>query len=233
MKLRIKISKIKLILQINIYCTSDVNFLTYDLSLNVIESTITQFTPGLSWSISGSTTIIYGITNYMSSTAPTWVTINPSTGVLDIISPAVTIDTEHYFYINSAISGVSAPVQKLIRITVLNWTPSYWHTCSNTSSSIWSVWSAGYTLNSGICTAPPIPSTVPKPSTSSSNTKNTVSETTKALSNVITYLFAATTCLVVFTSLANSSSVASLWMTINQLQIFENPKTQELHGIIC
>ena len=65
--------------------------------MSVIESTISQFTPDLSWSISGSTPITYGKANYMSSTDPTWVTINPSTGVLDIVSPAVAIDTEYYF----------------------------------------------------------------------------------------------------------------------------------------
>ena len=53
--------------------TSDLYYDTNDFLLNVIENSYIEVTPGLTWSSSGSTVIVYSITNYGSFTAPTWI----------------------------------------------------------------------------------------------------------------------------------------------------------------
>ena len=56
----------------------------------------------------------------MPSTAPAWVAINSSTGILNVTAPTVTTDTDFNFYIDSNIAGVSQPIKKLIKITILD-----------------------------------------------------------------------------------------------------------------
>ena len=96
--------------------STDVNYLTNDQSVNVVRSTTSNTTPDLPWSSSGSTSISFSISNYI-KTAPSWVSINPSTGELTIITPQVISSTE-YFYISSTISGIYVPINKLIKLAV-------------------------------------------------------------------------------------------------------------------
>ena len=88
------------------------------------------------------------ISSYGSSTVPSWITINSLTGVLTITAPNVSADTEFYFYATSSITGVSNPVQKLIKLTVVNCQVQNWDKCSMSSSTTWVTWSSGSTLNS-------------------------------------------------------------------------------------
>ena len=60
----------------------------------------------------------------MPSTAPAWVTIDSSTGNLNITAPSVTEDTEFDFYIDSNILGASQPIKKLIKIKILDCQPT-------------------------------------------------------------------------------------------------------------
>ena len=76
--------------------TSDVNFQTNRQSILVIENTITKTTPDVSWSVSGTTSIIYSVANYL-TVAPSWVAINSVTSELTIIAPDVDINIEYYF----------------------------------------------------------------------------------------------------------------------------------------
>ena len=112
--------------------TSDVNYQTDDLSCSVLEGIISQYSPYLPCSISGSTSISFSISSYGTSNAPTWVSINSLTGTLSITAPEVNSDTEYYFYISSDVSGVSTPVQKLIKLTILNWALSNCQKCIST-----------------------------------------------------------------------------------------------------
>ena len=182
--------------------TSDVNYQTNDQSYSVVENTIVTKTPELPCSLSGSTSITFGIGNYI-GTAPSWVSINSTTGSITITAPEVSSDTEYYFYINSVISSSSGSAQKIIKLTILNWTPSNWQKWLSTNSSAWEVWNSGYDLNSGACTAQDSPT-----------------EAAQALSTATTSAVAATIGCAVLVSFANTSSIATLWMTINQLQIF-------------
>ena len=184
--------------------TSDINFQTKDQSISVIESTTTQKTPDLPCSISGTTPITFSISDYI-ITAPSWVTIDSTWGVLTITAPEVNTDTEYDFYISSSISGVSSQIKNLIKLTVINWTPSNCQKCINTSGSVCEVWISGYDLASGTWII--------------QNTK-AISKTAQALSVTTTSAVVATTGIVVVTSLVSTASIASLWMTINQLQLF-------------
>ena len=103
--------------------TSEVNYQTNDQSINVYENTISKKTPDLPCSISGSTSISFSISNYL-TTAPSWVTIDSSSGILSISAPEVTSDSEFDFCINSIVNGVADPIQKKIKLTILNCVPS-------------------------------------------------------------------------------------------------------------
>ena len=136
----------------------------------------------------------------MTSVVPSWVVVNSVSGVLTITAPEVNSDTEFKFFINSIINGVADPIQKLIKLTILNCSPSNCQKCSSSNSSICEICNSDYYLASGTCQA-------------SSNTA-------KILSKLITSIIIAITGIVALTSLINLSTLASLWMTINQLQLF-------------
>ena len=202
---------------------SDISYQASDLSISVIENTSSQVTLVLTYSVSGTTSISYSKANYL-TLAPSWATLNSSTKVLSISAPDVTADTEFSFYINSAVTGITNPVHKIIKITVLNCISPYWQKCISTSNTIWDVWNSGSNLSSGIWSAPlSNPSSnqnSSQSSNSSSQSSNTSSNTAQTLSTVIKSVVGAIVGCVVLASVMNSSSIASLWMTINQLQIF-------------
>ena len=138
----------------------------------------------------------------MTSTMPSWVAIDSVSGMLSINSPEVSLDIEYDFYINSAVSGVSSPIQKLIKLINTNCAVKNWKKCISTSTLTCEICLSGYVLSSGAWNTPP------------------VSETAKALSQTTTSAVVATTGVVVFATMINPLSIANLWMTINQLQLF-------------
>ena len=142
----------------------------------------------------------------MSSTAPAWVAIDSSTGMLNVTAPTVSTDTEFDFYIDSNIAGVSQPIKKLIKITILDCKESNWSKCNSTNSSVWDVWISGYTLSSGSWTL---------------QSANTTSDMAKKLSTTTISVGATTMVLSALTGAMNLSSFATLWMIIHQLQIFK------------
>ena len=184
--------------------TSDINYQNNDQSISVIESTTIQKTPDLPCSILGTTSITFSISDYI-AIAPSWVTIDSTLGVLTITTPDVNSDTEYDFYVNSSISGVLSPIKKLIKLTVINCAPSNCEKCISTSGSACEVWKSGYELASGLWVI---------------KNEKVISKTAQAISTTTTSAVVATTGVVVFTSLVSTASLASLWMTINQLQLF-------------
>ena len=169
---------------------------------SLIESTTTTKTPDLTCSFSGSTSITYSIANYMTQ-VPSWVSLNPTSGQLSIATPNVTADTTYSFYINSAVSGISSPVQKLISITVLNWAVEFCSICYP-SASICSVWNSGYNLTS--------------PNTCSSTASNTsIVAKSEAVVNIV--LFGAIVLLAGALRINNSNILCSLWSMVCQIQI--------------
>ena len=179
-----------------------------------MENSTTQTLPDLPCSISGSTSISFSTANYMTSTVPSWIAIDSVSGVLSVNSPEVSLDTEYDFYINSAVSGVSSPIQKLIKLIITNCAAKNWKKCISTNSLTCETCLSGYVLTSGIWD-------ISKTTTSqSSKSSQTTSEIVKALSKTITSVVIAITWIVVLTSMMNTKSIASLWMIINQLQLF-------------
>ena len=77
-------------------------------------------TPDLTCSKTGTTTITYGLSAYLSNVIPSWVSLNSSTGLLTIAAPSVTADTTYPFYVTSNYSGAVSLVLKLTQVTVLN-----------------------------------------------------------------------------------------------------------------
>ena len=180
--------------------TSDVNYQTNNQSVSVLESIKTQVNLDLPCSISGATPILFSTASYITSVVPSWVIIDSISGILSIESPEVTSDTEYDFYITSSISGISKPVQKLVKLTILNCSPSNCQKCKNTNSKTCEVCSSGYYLASGAW--------------------ETSSETAQALRTTTKSVIIAITGVIVINSILNLASFASLWMTINQQQLF-------------
>ena len=206
---------------------SDVYFQTSTQSLTIIEDYYHEVTPDLSCSSSGSTSITFSIGNYNGVTAPTWVIIDCPTGLLKITSPSVSSDMDVSFYINSMITGYANPVQKLIRLKILNWNVSNCQKCNNADASNWNTCNSGYTVNSGSCISP---TSQTSSSSSNSNSQNSnssnktkaskeSSETAKGLSTSIQWIAGLTTGAIVLSNVINSSSISSLWSLLNQLQL--------------
>ena len=176
-----------------------------------MENSATQTLPDLPCSNSGSTSISFSTANYMTSNVPSWVAIDSVSGVLSVNSPEVSLDTEYDFYINSAVSGVSSPIQKLIKLIIFNWAAKNWKKCINTNSLTCETCLSGYVLTSGMWD-------ISKTTTSQSS--QTISETAIVLSKTTMPAVVGVSWIVVSTSIINTNSIASLWMTINQLQLF-------------
>ena len=189
--------------------TSDVFIQNSTQSYSIAENSVVQITPNLTWSASGSTSIVYSTSGFLSSNVPAWINIDSSTGELNITSPYVSKDTLYEFYVDSSFSGSSQPVKKLIMLTILNCNSLNWKTCSGSNSSVWVTWNSGYSLSSGNWNIQ-----------STSVTEKATENANKQLSSTTASVGAATMGWSVLAGIMNSSSIATLWMTINQLQIF-------------
>ena len=183
-------------------------------SYSVSESTTSTQTPNLSCSFSGSTLIIYSLSSYNGAIIPSFVSIDSTTGVLTIAAPSVSISTTYSFYIDSTISGISGPVQKIINIAVnksivgnyQNCAASNCQKCSSADSIVCTSCNSGYNLNYGSCIL----------DVSESETSGTA----KSLSTSSQAVIGTIALLSIGLSLTNLSSMASLWSVINQMQIF-------------
>ena len=203
--------------------TSDLKWQTADQFFTVIENNSFVNTPDLTCSSSGTTAITYTIGNWVGSTAPTWVTIDSSTGQLSFNPPDLTADTDFCLIVNSMVSGIADPILKKIKITVVNWIALNWNKCLNTSSSVCTQWATGYTLSSGTWTNSSS-STSSNSNSGGSSSKAASSsetvETSQALTTTSQSIVGATAAVVTFVSIINSSSIANLWSMINQSQMF-------------
>ena len=180
-------------------------------AFSVTESTTSTQTPNLSCSFSGSTSITFSLSSYNGAIIPSFISINSTTGVLTIAAPSVSSSTTYSFYIDSTVSGISGPVQKIINLTVNKsvvsnsqiCAASNCQKCSATDSTVCTSCNSGYSLSSGSCKL--IVSEVPK------------AEVEQSSVQIIT---GATLVLGLASSLLNTSSMASLWSMLNQTQIF-------------
>ena len=139
------------------------------------------------------------ISNYGSSTAPSWVQINTSTGQLSISAPSVSSDSLFNFYVTSLYLGSSVSVNKLIKLSIKKCQVQNWQKCSNSSISVWSTRSSDYTLNSGSCII--------------------ASDTAQALRIITLSILGASLLTIAIASLMNPAMTASLWSMINQEQL--------------
>ena len=110
---------------------SDVYFQINTETFSVSESTTSTQTPNLSCSFSGSTSITYSLSSHNGAIIPSFVSINSATGVLTIAAPSVSSSTNYSFNVDSAVSGVTNPVQKIINLTVKKCTTG----CCNSQES--------------------------------------------------------------------------------------------------
>ena len=130
------------------------------------------------------------------------------------MAPAVSVDTDFSFYINSIIPGATGAVEKLIKLKILKCNASNCQKWLN-NSTYWDTCNSGYTLNSGVWN-------LANAGTTNSNTSNTVenkTDTAIVLSIVIQSIFAASLVTVLLSSITSTSLMASLWSIVNQMQI--------------
>ena len=192
--------------------TSDAYIQTDAQAFSVSESTTSTQVPNLSCSLSGATSIVYSLSSYNGAIVPSFVSIDSTTGVLTIAAPSVSSSTTYSFYIISTISGVSSPVQKVINLTVNKCTAGNCQICTITDSSICATCNSGYSLSLGSCNL--------SKTQSSQQNETSKSETAKILSTTNQVVVGVVVLISVGSSLANLSSMASLWSVINQVQIF-------------
>ena len=193
---------------------SDVYLQINTQSFSVTESTTITQVPDLSCTSSGSISIVYSLDSYNSAIVPSFVSINSTTGVLSISAPSVSSSTNYSFYITSTISVISNPVQKIINLTVNKCTVGNCQICTITDSSICTTCNPGYSLSLGSWNLPYIPPTQPIQQATS------ISETAKLLSTINQAVTGLIILMSIGLSLANLTSMASLWSVINQTQIF-------------
>ena len=181
--------------------SSNVYYQTSDLILSVTEGNTLITSPDLPCSNSATISILYSLGGYNGTQAPNWIKIDSITGQLTISAPDVSSDTKYYFYVNSNISGISYTVQKLIKLTVLNWGVQNCKTWLNNNSAYWNEWNSDYDLNNGKWT---ITSRL---------------EISKGLSIATISMIGAAWLSIIITSAINSSSMASVWLIVNQVQL--------------
>ena len=189
-------------------------------AFSVSESTTSTQVPNLSCSYSGSTSIVFSLSNYNGANVPSFVSIGSATGVLTIVAPSVSSSTIYSFYITSTISGISSPVQKIINLTVKKCSVGNCQICTTTDSSICATCNPGYNLSSGSWNLIATQSAQQNPQSAQQVTS--MSETAKSLSTANQVVMGAIVLISVGPSLTNISSMASLWSVINQMQIFKS-----------
>ena len=191
---------------------SDAYLQTNMQEFSVSESTTSSQAPNLSCSFSGSTSITYSLSSYNGSNSPSFMSIDSSTGVLSIVAPSVSSSNDYSFYIDSTVSGLSSPVQKVIKLTVKKCTANNCQKCSITDSSVCMSCNSGYNLNSGSCSLSE--SKVAKSETEESESAKLFSMSNQLVTGAIILISLGS-------SLTNLSSMASLWSAINQMQILD------------
>ena len=169
-------------------------------SFSVIENnTYTDKNLSISWN---TTTVTYKIGNYSEEIA-SWISINSTTGVLNISSPEVLDDKNYTFSLYSSVTGFVNPSVKNILLTVQNCISQNCNKWLNTSNSIWEVCNVKYILKSGNCELIEVPS---------------------AASEVWSFVSLSTTGasfgLVAIMGIINTASIATLWSMINQIQLY-------------
>ena len=199
--------------------TSDAYLQTNTQAFSVIESTNNTQTPNLSCSFSGSTPITFSLSSYNGGAIPSFASINSTTGVLTIAAPSVSSSTTYSFYIDSTVSGMSSPVQKIINLTVQKCTVGNCQKCIVTDSSVCAIWNSGFNLSSGSWYMPVTQSS--QQNTQSAQQETAKSKIAKLLSTINQVVIGAIILISVGPSLANLSSMSSLWSIINQMQVFK------------
>ena len=189
---------------------------TINQNYSLLESTLKTLKPNLTCSFSGSTSITYSIINYINP-APSWITIDSTSGLLNIASPSVDSDTTYSFYISSLVSGVVSPVRIIMSVTVLNWAVDF---CTNWSSSatICSICNTGYNLSiAGTCSIQSNSTSASTNSNSGSAQVSSRSANTHAI--IILSTISLSAIIVSISGFASTNSLSSLWSIFNQIQI--------------
>ena len=201
-----------------LYCNSDISYYTNSQTYIYGKNANVQVIPDLTCSTSGGTSITYSLTSYNGNTIPAWVTINSSTGQLSIATPSPSTNTDYSFYISSTISGVSSTVNKIMTISVSGCTTSNWLICQSTNVSTWTTCNSGYTLSSGQWSINSSPQS--SPSSSSINDNEDLKINAEISKNLVTTAFVASSVSLVVSNTLFSTSMSSIWVMINQVQLF-------------
>ena len=169
--------------------------------------------PILPWSPSGSTNIKYSVD--VSPSVDAYIIINSNTGELTITAHNVDLDKVYSFIIKTTIVSNMVVLQNTVSLTIKDCFNPYWLQWSDPSASSWTTWSSGYKLISGDWKGIPqtnVNNLTPFPSSSS--------DLTQILSITISSMIGAIFWGVTIMSLMNTSSMASVWAMINQVQLF-------------
>ena len=109
-------------------------------------------------------------------------------------------------------------MQKLIRLTIINWGVQNWLKWSSNSGSGWQTWSLGYSLKSGIWF--PTVNSSSQNTSNSNNSYDSISSLSNSFGITTQILVSISVGVTTFLNLMNLSSMSSFWSMINQLQLY-------------
>lgn len=106
-------------MQSSLFFASDAYYYLDDLTLDTyVGGNTVTYTPIVTCSYSGSTTINYEISDYLIYTAPTWVAIDSSSAELTLILPNDPVATTYMFSIVSVVDGNDYQFTRIVTIVV-------------------------------------------------------------------------------------------------------------------
>ena len=173
---------------------------------NLIENTISNITPDLICSSSGSTSISYSLNSYNDSSILSWISINSTSGLLKISTPTVASTSSYAFYVSSSVSGVTTLFNKLITIQINKWGVQNCKNWTSTDNKVWSTWNSGYVLSSG--------SWVIYTESSSSSSSSSANAAESTLISTVS----VTSAIILISSIMTFSSFTTIWTLVNQIQ---------------
>ena len=181
--------------------SSDINFNIAAQSIVITEDNNLSFVVNLPCS-SGASSVLFSLSKYNNNDVPTFVSINSTTGVLNILAPVVTSTVYYSFNIDSVIPGVSSPVSKLINLRIYKCSVSNCQKWKATDSTVCQICKSGYSIDSGRWIYSEIDSS------------------TTALSIITISVVGLTSIFVIVFQLLNNGTFESVWSMINQIQLF-------------
>ena len=185
--------------------SSDISFNVFSKTAKVDRDTVTQLNIRLPCYETTFTTFTYTLADYGSNLLPSWVTLDSANYKLNLTTPDVSTTTAYRFAVNVTFENDINIYQKPITINVIynECEVEHWYECEISGKEC-KQWDSGYEMKNGATSCDKI---------ESAEEVDILSYTTIAILSIgITVSVSA--------SLLTSSSPQSIWLMVNQYQLY-------------